>query len=234
MNDTDRCVMCGEIIPEGRMVCHVCEHKIMKGEKMTKMKSWPTEQLKRQMKTWAVIAGVSTCAVIGFLYAEKAVLNAGEKIRQESVSAVPSLCGVGRAVVTEDKPDEAPAYTDQELEELAIAIYCEAGSDTVSDECRRYVGDVILNRVESDEFPDTIHDVLTEPYAYGTFSWTGMAWPEYSWNEWETHAVERAYDTARDLLEGNHSWLYGRGYVWQSEYWQSPDSFWLNGFWFGR
>ena len=28
MNE-DRCVMCGEIIPEGRMVCPVCEHKIM-------------------------------------------------------------------------------------------------------------------------------------------------------------------------------------------------------------
>ncbi len=29
MNE-NRCVMCGEIIPEGRMVCSGCERKIMK------------------------------------------------------------------------------------------------------------------------------------------------------------------------------------------------------------
>lgn len=188
--------------------------------------------MKKQVKTWAVITGVSTCAVCGFLYAEKSVLEAGNETRQEmNVSAVPSLCGVGREVA---KSEPAKAYTDQELEELAIAIYCEAGSDTVSDESRRYVGDVILNRVESDDFPDTIHEVLTEPYAYGTFAWTGVEWPEYSRSEWEQGAVQRARDTARELLEGNHSWLYGDGYVWQSEYWQSPDSFWMDGFWFGR
>lgn len=127
-----------------------------------------------------------------------------------------------------------PKYTEHELDELACAIYCEAGSDWISDITRYYVGDVILNRVESRDFPDTIHDVLTEPYAYGTFAWTGVTWPEYSKAEWEAHAVERAYSVAEDLLSGNHTWLYGNGYVWQSEYWQSPDSFWLDGFWFGR
>lgn len=25
----DRCVMCGEIIPEGRMVCPVCEERVL-------------------------------------------------------------------------------------------------------------------------------------------------------------------------------------------------------------
>ena len=27
MADADRCVCCGEIVPEGRMVCPQCEHK---------------------------------------------------------------------------------------------------------------------------------------------------------------------------------------------------------------
>lgn len=125
-------------------------------------------------------------------------------------------------------------YTEQELDELACAIYCEAGSDWISDITRYYVGDVILNRVESDEFPNSIHEVLTQEYAYGTFAWTGVTWPEYSKAEWEDHAVARAYDTARDLLDGNHTWLYDAGYIWQSEYRQSEDSFYLDGFWFGR
>ena len=32
MADAERCVMCGAIIPEGGMVCPVCERKIERGE----------------------------------------------------------------------------------------------------------------------------------------------------------------------------------------------------------
>lgn len=28
----DRCIMCGEIIPEGRMVCPACEAAVLRGE----------------------------------------------------------------------------------------------------------------------------------------------------------------------------------------------------------
>lgn len=125
--------------------------------------------------------------------------------------------------------------SEEDVTYLATAIYCEAGSDSISDLTRYYVADVILNRVESADFPDTIHGVLTQEYAYGTFAWTGIVFPEYSASEWEQPAVDRAYDVARDvLLNGNHTWLYGNGYVWQSEYRQSEDSFYLDGFWFGK
>ena len=30
----DRCICCGEIVPEGRMVCWQCEHNIMEGKPM--------------------------------------------------------------------------------------------------------------------------------------------------------------------------------------------------------
>lgn len=37
----DRCVMCGEIIPEGRMVCPVCEERVLtrKGEQTMKART---------------------------------------------------------------------------------------------------------------------------------------------------------------------------------------------------
>jgi len=37
----DRCVMCGEIIPEGRMVCPVCEKRVLtrKGEQTMKART---------------------------------------------------------------------------------------------------------------------------------------------------------------------------------------------------
>lgn len=28
----DRCVICNAIVPEGRQICWICEHKIMEGE----------------------------------------------------------------------------------------------------------------------------------------------------------------------------------------------------------
>lgn len=120
-----------------------------------------------------------------------------------------------------------------EVEMLACAIYNEAGGDACSDLCRYYVGDVILNRVADPRFPDTIEGVLTAPGQYGRFSKTGIVWPSRAKNPGEAHAVQRAYDTAYDLLSGNHSELYGQGYVWQAEFTQGS-GFWLDGLYFGR
>lgn len=30
----DRCVCCGDIVPEGRMVCRICEQKAIAGQQM--------------------------------------------------------------------------------------------------------------------------------------------------------------------------------------------------------
>lgn len=121
-----------------------------------------------------------------------------------------------------------------DVEKLACGIYCEAGGDACSDECRMYVGDVILNRVDDPRFPNTIEGVLTAPGQYGTFSRTGIVWPKRASNSGEAHAVQRAYDTARKLLSGEHSELYGQGYVWQAEFSQGRDVIYETGLYFGR
>lgn len=38
----DRCIMCGEIVPEGRMVCPACEAAVLRGERPE-----PKERTKR-------------------------------------------------------------------------------------------------------------------------------------------------------------------------------------------
>ena len=50
-----------------------------------------------------------------------------------------------------------------ELFLLAKIICAEAGSPQLSDDWRMCVGEVVLNRVASPEFPDSIHDVVYEP-----------------------------------------------------------------------
>lgn len=102
----------------------------------------------------------------------------------------------------EPEPEEEPElYTERELELLACVIYCEAGSDTITDETRRMVGEVVLNRVAHPDYPDNILDVLTQKSQYGRFHWTGVVWPARAGKAAEAHAVERAYDCARLVFE---------------------------------
>ena len=122
----------------------------------------------------------------------------------------------------------------RELELLTCVIYCEAGSDAISDETRRMVGDVVLNRVNDSRFPDTILGVLTQRQQYGRFHWTGVVYPDRAQNASEAHAVARARDIARELLEGRHSSLYGEGYIWQAEFKQGSGCVQSDGIWFGR
>lgn len=137
---------------------------------------------------------------------------------------------------TPELPEETeePEPSEEDVELLACVIYSEAGGDECSDECRIDVGDVVLNRRDDPRFPDTILGVLTAPRQYGRFAVTGVVWPERASKPEEAHAVERAYEIARKLLSGEHGPLYGQGYVWQAEFEQGTDGFWLDGTYFGR
>lgn len=120
------------------------------------------------------------------------------------------------------------------LELLACVIYQEAGGDRVCDECRRRVADVVLNRVSDPRFPNTIEDVLTAKGQYGNYSKTGVVWSKQSTYAGEQHAVERAYRIAGEVLSGNHSDLYGEGYVWQATFKQGKDNIYHCGHYYGR
>lgn len=122
----------------------------------------------------------------------------------------------------------------EDLEYLAIAIYQESGGEECCDECRRRVADVILNRVASDAYPDTIEGVLTEYRQYGRFYWTGLVWPDRAALEEEKAAVERAYQIAKEALSGKHSSLYGEGYIYQAEFAQGTDIIEHCGMYYGR
>jgi hypothetical protein len=57
-----------------------------------------------------------------------------------------------------------------ELELLAACVEAEAGNQGL--EGKRLVTDVILNRVDSPDFPDTIEGVITQPYHFTSY-WNG-------------------------------------------------------------
>lgn len=75
--------------------------------------------------------------------------------------------------------EEIPMDTPEEIEEemyydslelLAICVEAEAGNQPLDG--RRMVVDVILNRVDAPDFPDTIEGVITQPYHFSSY-WDG-------------------------------------------------------------
>lgn len=82
-------------------------------------------------------------------------------------------------------------YTNEDVLILAQIINTECGASYLSDELSFYVGSVVLNRVMSDRFPNTIKEVA---YAPGQYSPVGSA-------RWYTEPNERSYEIATELLE---------------------------------
>lgn len=140
------------------------------------------------------------------LYKEPAV----DEPEEEPVLVVEQSC------VQESAAPE-PAYTDEELEILALIVYQEAGGDAVSDSTRKLVAQVFLNRVADSRFPDNFYDVATAQYQYGRLCWTGIQWPARASSEVEAHAVERAYRIAQEVLEAEEP-ICPTGVIFQAEF----------------
>lgn len=107
-------------------------------------------------------------------------------------------------------------YTAEQLEILALIIYQEAGGDLCSDDTRLKVGSVFLNRVKSAIFPDTFREVATQEFQYGRLSETGIKWPARAKLIGESHAVERAFAIADELL--NNGSVLPDNVIWQAEF----------------
>lgn len=95
-----------------------------------------------------------------------------------------------------------------ELYLLAKIIEAEAGSDWLSDDWRMCVGEVVLNRVASPEFPDTVEEVLFQPGQYYSRSSVFFS---------ELLPTERSVNVALRLLGGERV-LDEESVVFQSNY----------------
>jgi len=83
-------------------------------------------------------------------------------------------CGHQAEELRNDKIDaQGLTYTKVSWDELYLLskiIYAEAGSDWLSDEWKMSTGEVVLNRVASPEFPNTIAEVINQPGQYYNMS----------------------------------------------------------------
>ena len=159
-----------------------------------------------------------------------------EAVQQHQVEATveePDLVYLNCVVIENDDTTRSePTYSEAELDVLALVIYQEAGSEACSDETRMMVGNVVLNRVGAPSFPDTIEGVLLQERQYGMLHWTGLVWPERAHHLSEAHAVQRAYDCAERLLNGER--VLPDNVVWQAEFIQGEIVAHQDGFYFCR
>lgn len=70
--------------------------------------------------------------------------------------------------LTEEELQEEEYYDSLEL--LALCVEAEAGNQDLTG--KRMVAAVVLNRVEDPDWPDTITEVITQPYQFSTW-WNG-------------------------------------------------------------
>lgn len=80
-------------------------------------------------------------------------------------------------------------YSQDNVWYLSHVIAAEAGADWTSDEAVFYVGSVVLNRVESSVFPNSIKDVVLQPGQYATVPYLSRYEPS-----------ERVMEVTYDLL----------------------------------
>lgn len=91
---------------------------------------------------------------------------------------------------TTEEPINESLINEEELDLLAHLIFAEAGSDWCEDEMLYGVGSVVLNRMTSEYFPDTMYEVIYQKGQYAC-TWDGNI---------EKEPNERAYKIAEDLL----------------------------------
>ena len=75
----------------------------------------------------------------------------------------------GTEPVPEPVEEVSYSLTDEEIDLLALVTMAEAEGEP--EEGKRLVIDTILNRVDHERFPDTVHDVIYQPKAF-TSMWT--------------------------------------------------------------
>lgn len=153
-------------------------------------------------EVWVFIALIASL-IIG--------LSIRNSAREKSEDAIPSVVEETSEVTStyetietysvDEVIQEEPKYTEDELFCMAATIYNEAGGDACSDDTRRLVGYVVLNRINDPRFPDTMREVLEAKNQYGRFCETGVKFADRCSLPQEQHAVERAYTIAREVLE---------------------------------
>ena len=107
-----------------------------------------------------------------------------------------------------EKKKKAKKKYNKALRLLAAIIYCEAGGQCYAG--RLAVAAVVMNRVESAGYPNTIHGVLWQPYQFGPIRQGKMARELRYYDQGLYNQPERSgsLQAAKDILAGKYTVVY--------------------------
>lgn len=131
--------------------------------------------------------------------------NEAETVSQEECCGTQIEVEANVLIITPDDIEQE-SYFDS-LEMLAVCVEAEAGNQPLDG--RRMVADVILNRVDNPDFPDTIEGVISQPYHFSSY-WDGGMDKVIEPSELTIKAVqmelrERGYPGILYFKEGEYS-----------------------------
>lgn len=129
-------------------------------------------------KTKATIVILALCA--GSIFSLTALSDSEEKNTGTEITEIPSVTCISStfvpapkeeptAVVSEE-PKEQELLSDEDIALIALVTMAEAEGEC--EEGKRLVIDTILNRMDSEHFPDTAYDVVYQPYQFSSM-WNG-------------------------------------------------------------
>lgn len=107
------------------------------------------------------------------------------------------------SVPVTDSQQDFYKISDEDIYLLAKIVQCEAGNQDIY--TKEYVVLVILNRVESDKFPDTIEEVIKENHN-GVYQFTPVI-PGNSW--YYTEPNEESYNAVYNVLDSDYDYSNG-------------------------
>ena len=124
---------------------------------------------------------------------------------------------------------ERAAETMTDTQRLAVGIYTVIHGHRVTAQTAQMVGEVILNRVDSRLFPDTLDGVLRQAYQFGDLS-NGYSWNALSQSD--SPDIPLAYAAAEAALAGSH--LLPTDTLYVSDVEQGILAAFVDGLYFGR
>lgn len=176
--------------------------------------------VKLRMLAKILLALIISCVIMfGIIIANIIYINQLKNQKPEVITKTQIQTQVvEKEVVVEVEKDLN--YTYDELYCMAVVIYNEAGSNNCTDQQREYVGYVVMNRVKDPRYPNTIREVLEQPGQYEGLGVSGVHFADRAANVTETKAIERAWGTAKKVLENKDNIPIPSNVVFQAEYTQ--------------
>lgn len=110
---------------------------------------------------------------VGAIYEQQRNLKIGAMQLPQKLTYYFTTYTTAAEILKAIEADNRPKYTEEDLDLLARIINAEAGCTWIPDWVQQCVGSVVLNRVKSPHFPNTIREVIYQPGQYSP-TWNGM------------------------------------------------------------